>query len=394
VALTSGTTLLVAVVLAVGSPLAALLTWNRVRGPRPVRAVQRLGLVALAQVCAVLVTFLVVNDQYVFFTSVQDLVGAPPPPPPLVATGGQSLTGPSGLVSVYPGTDQRSADGGRLLTETVHGQRSGITAQVLVHLPLEYARQPHRRFPVVELLAGWHDHPQTWMRGIHVVEDMRHLEEAGAFQPVILVIPTVDVALPRDAECTDVPHGPQAETWLGADVRDLVLSQFRALPGRDSWAVMGYSSGGYCAAKLALHHPGWYGTAAVLSGYFDAIRDSTTGDLWGGSQAYRNLNSPHWLLTHRPIPATSLLVFSSKHDGDSWPSTRQFLQVVRPPLQTFSIIEHRGGHNLKALRAALPEVLVWLSGHLNAQSSLPAQPPATTMTPTMPRADTPETRRP
>jgi enterochelin esterase-like enzyme len=386
VALTSGATLLVAVVLAVGAPLAALLAWNRVHGPRPVRAAQRLGLVAVAQACAVLVAFVAVNDQYVFFTSVQDLVGAPPPPPPLVATGGRSLTGPSGLVAVYRGTDQRSPDGGQLLTETVHGARSGITAQVVVHLPLEYARQPHRRFPVVELLAGWHGHPQTWMRGIHIVEDMRHLEEAGAFQPVILVIPTVDVALPRDAECTDIPHGPQAETWLSVDVRDLVLSQFRALPTRSSWAVMGYSSGGYCAAKLLLRHPRWYGTAAVLSGYFDAIRDGTTGDLWGGSLAYRHRNSPRWLLAHEPVPAADLLVFSSKQDGDSWPSTGQFLQRVRPPLQTFSIIETRGGHNLKALRAALPEVLVWLSGHLSGESTLPPQPPAAATMPVVKHA--------
>jgi short-subunit dehydrogenase len=49
VALTSGATLLVAVVLAVGAPLAALLAWNRVHGPRPVRAAQRLGLVAVAE---------------------------------------------------------------------------------------------------------------------------------------------------------------------------------------------------------------------------------------------------------------------------------------------------------------------------------------------------------
>ena len=34
--------------------------------------------------------------------------------------------------------------------------------------------------------------------------------------------------------------------------------------------VAGYSSGGYCAANLALRHRGSFGAAAVINGYFRA----------------------------------------------------------------------------------------------------------------------------
>jgi enterochelin esterase-like enzyme len=367
--LTSTGTLVAAGALAVALPLYTLLVWNRVRGPRPVRAAQRLALLALVQACAVLVAFLAVNRQYVFFASVQDLVGAPPPAPAIVATGGQRLVGPTGSVKLYRAASQRSADGGRLLTETVHGNLSGVTATVLVHLPPEYDRQPGRRFPVLELFAGWHGGPHSWIHNIHVLDAMRPLRQAGTLQPLITVIPTIDIALPRDTECTDVPHGPQAETWLSSDVRNLVLGQFRALPSPHSWAVMGFSSGGYCAAKLPLHRPDWYATAAVLSGYFDTGRDATTGDLWGGSTRYRQQNSPLWLIGHRPRPAVDVLVFVSKQDRGAWPSAQRFLRAVRPPLQAFALVVPHGGHNLKALRQSMPTVLVWVSSHLAADTA-------------------------
>ena len=34
----------------------------------------------------------------------------------------------------------------------------------------------------------------------------------------------------------------------------------------------GYSSGGYCAADLALRHPGSFGATAVINGYFRGRR--------------------------------------------------------------------------------------------------------------------------
>jgi hypothetical protein len=79
---------------------------------------------------------------------------------------------------------------------------------------------------------------------------------------------------------------------------------------------------------MLLHQPQWYGSAVSLGGYFDAVRDSTTGDLWGGSPALRDANSPLWLVTHCPPPAVDLLVFASKQDNQSYASTKQFLQAL------------------------------------------------------------------
>ena len=356
--LTSRTTLWVLVALTVALPLAVLLGWPRVRGPRPVRAGQRLALVALCQGVAVLLCFVAVNDHYVFFASWQDLLGKPVTPPPVVEAGGSRTT----------------ADGGRLLEiHSFTGPASGITAPVLVVLPPQYDQPAyaHRRFPVVELLPGWHAYPTSWINQLHLIDDLKALESQQAVQPFIAVLPTLNVALPRDTECTDVPGGPQAETWLATDVRRLVLDRFRALPGPASWGAMGYSTGGYCAAKLALRHPQAFGSAVVISGYFEAVRDSTTGDLWGGSPARRQANDLLWRVRHLPNPPVHVLVFASKEDRDSYRSSARFLRDARPPLRTASVLVPKGGHNLKVVRLALPQLLRWLSSHLAGE------PPAT-----------------
>jgi len=350
--------------MALGLPVLALLTWHRIRGPAPVRVAQRLSLFALAQACAVVVGFLTINNQYVFYTSWQDLLGTPPPIGRIVAPGiAGTFRSRNGGGVVKPHSTQITADGGQLIAETVHGNKSGVTASVLVHLPAGYGSSK-RTYPVVELISGWRGLPESWIGNFHIFDAMRAAGLRGTLGAVIVVIPTLNVALPRDVECTNVPGGPQAETWLTTDIHDLVLSQYRATPGPRSWGVMGYSTGGYCAAKMLLRRPQWYGAAVSLGGYFDAIRDSTTGDLWGGSQTRRNANSPYWLVTHRPVPAADLLIFASKQDAGAYPSTIRFLSVARAPLRIFTLIVPTGGHNTKALSLALPQVLDWLGGKL------------------------------
>jgi hypothetical protein len=57
---------------------------------------------------------------------------------------------------------------------------------------------------------------------------------SGAVKPFVGVFPPLMIAPRRDTECTDVPHGPQAETWLAKDVRTAVLRDVRVTPGASS----------------------------------------------------------------------------------------------------------------------------------------------------------------
>lgn len=375
--LTSSGTVVMLCLLTALLPLAVLLLWNRLRGNPALRAGQRLGLVVAAQLTAVLLVFVVVNDQYLFFQSWSELLGSSTTavivPGDLPGAGGAAAgtvrtAATAGTIS-GPGTHR--AGTGRVIDETVTGSGTGITAEVIVHLPAEYdqVRYAHTDFPVLEVLGGYRGHPRGVLNAFHLLGALRAAARSGTLGPVITVIPTVNVALPRDTECTDVPGGPKAESWLAGDVHSLVLRQFRAQRTPGAWAVMGFSTGGYCAAKLAVHHPDLFRTSVVLGGYFTALRDHTTGDLWGGSKSLREENDLLWWEQHRPLPDISMLLFTTRTDRSSYPTTEEFLARLRPPLHASLILVATGGHNVGPMRAALPQMLAWVGQHLPLPTS-------------------------
>src|SRR5437763_11283435 len=133
--------LLLTVVLAVAAPVAALLLWSRVRGAGGVQVAQRLGLVVMCQLTAVLLASVVLNHQFAFYESWSDLFGS---------DGGGVVqgtdTGTGGAGTQAGGTAGVSTSGERTLPpipglaringaprvvrEDVHGPRSGVTSEV------------------------------------------------------------------------------------------------------------------------------------------------------------------------------------------------------------------------------------------------------------------------
>ena len=150
-------------------------------------------------------------------------------------------------------------------------------------------------------------------------------------RPTVLVMLRPRSSFPRDTECTDVPSGPQALAFFAQDVPLAIAGHYRVQDR--GWGAIGDSTGGYCAAKLAMLHSDVFTAAVTLSGYFHTLRDSTTGDLWGGSRVLWNLNDLEWRLRHLPPPPVSLLVTTAKDEAApagmptaagswSWPTPR------------------------------------------------------------------------
>jgi len=76
VSLTSPLTLVFLGLLTVGTPAAAYLLWWRVRGPRLARAASRGAMVVVAQVCAVLLVAVAINDYGQLYSSWSQFVGS------------------------------------------------------------------------------------------------------------------------------------------------------------------------------------------------------------------------------------------------------------------------------------------------------------------------------
>jgi enterochelin esterase-like enzyme len=315
---------------------------------------------------AVTVTAVLVNDQFTLYESWSDLFGsgatqAGPVLPDPAEAGTPAVSTGHGGIGPLPGT-------GRVLHEKVRGPRSGVDAQLWVLLPAGYDEPSNasKQYPVVMFLPGYPGTPTTWLHALDLQHVMDTEVSAGRVQPFIAVLPTMNVAAPRDTECADVAGGPQVATWLGTDVPDIIHAQTRSLPPGKGWGVTGYSTGGFCSAELLLTHPTSFGAGAVLAGYFSPSNDVTTGDLYGGKVQLEQQNDPQWLVVHRPAPASHLLTVWSAQDPETATPTQTFLRAVRPPLQVQEIRLASGGHNTGVWLGVLPQVLRWLSGHLQA----------------------------
>jgi S-formylglutathione hydrolase FrmB len=185
---------------------------------------------------------------------------------------------------------------------------------------------------------------------------------------MVLVMMRPTVAPPRDTECTDVPGGPQTETYFAKDVPAQITARYRVAAGPRNWAVIGDSTGGYCALKLALRDPGSFSVAVGLSADYGAPKDATTGDLYGGSAQRRRENDLMWRLGHLPHPPVSLLVTTSRKGEHNYKDTLRFIRLAGAPTHISSIVLPSGGHNFNTWNREVPPAMEWISARLGGST--------------------------
>ena len=115
-------------------------------------------------------------------------------------------------------------------------------------------------------------------------------------------------------------------------------------------AVLAWSTGGFCAAKMLLKHPMSFSGAVSIGGYFNAEEDHSTGELFNHSRMLRNQNSPLWLLRHSLSYPIHLLIVTSKADRESWSGVhyadaKQAVAAAAGIPGVGTIVLPTGGHN-------------------------------------------------
>ncbi|GGV06616.1 esterase [Streptomyces filipinensis] len=345
-------------------PRLARQSWRTVSG--------RVGLLLATQLALFSSVGLAANQAFGFYASWADLFGQETDQGVVVdhAAGG----GTGGPVQVLSSSDVQGARGhdpqttGQIQKVDIVGRRSHIATPAFVYLPPEYFQPQYRTrtFPAAVVLTGYPGTAQALVDKLHYPHTAQQLAKDGRAQPMILVMMRPTVAPPRDTECVDVPGGPQTETFFAQDLPEAVLTHYRVGKRPGSWGVIGDSTGGYCALKLAMHHPDVYAAAAGLSPYYKAPIDPTTGDLFHGDKKLQNRADLHWMLQHEQAPDTSLLVTSSKVGEHNYKDTLQFIARVQATKLTriSSIILDSGGHNFNTWRREIPAALQWMSGRL------------------------------
>ncbi|MEV5436760.1 alpha/beta hydrolase-fold protein [Streptomyces sp. NPDC052682] len=370
--LTSNNVLVLAVLAAVLLFAGTVWLWPRLarRGWRAVGG--RIGLLLATQLTIFVAVGLSANQAFGFYASWADLFGQETDQGVVVDhTAGSRSGGPLQVVDTLrvPGTAGGPRVSGQIQKVALVGRTTHIATPAYVYLPPEYfqPRYRTRTFPAAVVLTGYPGTAEALVDKLRYPRTALRLAKDGRMQPMILVMLRPTVAPPRDTECVDIPRGPQTESFFARDLPDAVLAHYRVGREPGSWGIIGDSTGGYCALKLAMHHPGVYAAGAGLSAYYKAPTDPTTGDLFHGDKALKNRANLWWYLKHMPAPDTSLLVTSSRIGEANYQDTLKFIARVKATGLTriSSIILESGGHNFNTWRREIPGTLQWISGRLS-----------------------------
>lgn len=369
--LTSKKVLLLAVLVAVALFILTIWLWPRLSKKNWRAVLGRVGLLLATQLSVFAAVGLSANSSFGFYASWADLFGQEQEPG--VVTNYQ--TGPNGTKLQMLGTERisvqngsRPSAAGRIDKVLIRGEHSKIASPAFVYLPPQYFQKKYanKKFPAALVLTGYPGTAEALYKKLHFPQTEHELLKQRKMQPTVLVMMRPTVAPPRDTECVDIPNGPQTETFFTKDLRADISEHYRIGAEARNWGVMGDSTGGYCALKMAMRHPEAYSTAVSLSGSYKAPLDATTGALFGGSKQLELENNLLWRQRNMPAPPVNLLVTSSKQGESNYPHTLRFIQQTKSPTRVSSIILDSGGHNFNTWRREIPAALEWLGSRLKA----------------------------
>ena len=258
---------------------------------------------------------------------------------------------------------------------TILGASTGLSTHAVVYLPPQYFQSAYRdyKFPAAIVSTGYPGdvsgledrlkYPYRLLTGINSHQD----------KPIVLVMtqPSPSSVGGVDTECTNVPGGPQVNTFWAQDIPRALEDQYRVTSAAAGWGIIGDSTGGDCALKVTLMNSDKFTVAASLSGDYDAPQDITTGDLYA-TQQFRDLNNVMWRIEHLPKPPVSLLLTSSRAGESDYADVLRFQQLTAgTPTRTSTLIRNEGGHNFSTWNAEIPPALQWLTNTLRSPTPLP-----------------------
>ncbi|WP_327354331.1 alpha/beta hydrolase [Streptomyces sp. NBC_01304] len=369
--LKSNLVLALAVLLAVLLFIGTVWLWPKLAGRSWKAVLGRIGLLAATQIMVFSSVGLAANRSFEFYASWGDLFGQEQELG--VVQDHDKAGGTEGRVKVVgkqavknvPGGGKPKV-GGQIQKIEVLGKESDIATQAYVYLPPEYFKDKDRKFPVATVITGYPGTAENLLNGLRYPATAHSEAAKGKMMPMVLVMLRPTVAPPRDTECVDIPGGPKTETFFGKDLPDAIADHYRVGTKPENWGVIGNSTGGYCALKIAMKHSERYGAGAGLSANYRAPIDDTTGDLFHGDKDLENRADLLWLQKNAPAPKVSLLTTSSKQGESNYDDTMKFIEDFKPPTRMSSIILDSGGHNFNTWRREIPPALVWLSSRLTA----------------------------
>lgn len=362
-----------------GVAAATVVLWPRWAGPGVRALLTRILLVLGVNALVLLTAATQLNDQFLFYAGWADLGGAFGGATTSVALqrGGSA----SAAVALQPAGSAATVSGGLLpalpaggdvLTFRVRGAHSGVTGTIVVRLPPGYRDRAHStvRYPVLETFHGYPGAPRQWVDTMDLGAAINRSVAAHQLRPTLIVSPQLEVPPGVDTECVNGAGGaPAIETWATRDVPEWVARTFRVAPQRASWATIGLSAGGWCAAMATMLHPAQYAAAIIMGGYFRPDFSPTYLPYPASSPLTARYDLIR--LSRRAPPPVALWVETSHSDAVSYGSSAALLRGVRAPMSVDATVLQHAGHRVSLWQGLLPSSLHWLGAHVRGFAPLP-----------------------
>ncbi len=157
--------------------------------------------------------------------------------------------------------------------------------------------------------------------------------------------------------------GAQVETWITSDMKTF-MQKFMGIDNR-LWSSFGYSTGGWCAAEVAILHQDQYSEGVSLAGYFSPLLPL------GLSKREKNyLSSRYDLISYlqKGHHNTKIMIIASVKDHFANNSAQEFLKSADLMIPIKYVPIPTGGHNIGVWKPFVATGFLWISGanELNA----------------------------
>jgi enterochelin esterase-like enzyme len=150
-------------------------------------------------------------------------------------------------------------------------ERESADRDVIVYLPPSYAKQVHRRYPVVYALHGYFIGADQWSHEIHVPQTLEGAFALGASE-MIVVLPDAHTSYNGSMYSSSMTTG-DFENFIARDLVAYTDGHYRTIPARSSRGLVGHSMGGYGALRIGMKHADVFGSLYVMSPCCLSARD-------------------------------------------------------------------------------------------------------------------------
>ncbi len=221
-----------------------------------------------------------------------------------------------------------------------------------VYTPPGYNPQGTRHYPVVyEAPSPF----KLWNNETNAVQALDSLIDAGTIPAMIVVFIDEWGAPYPDTECADSVDGKMwMETFISRTVVDYVDAHYLTIRKSAARAVMGMSTGGFCAAMLTLRHPSVFGSSISFSGYYQAgTVSATSARPFGNQPAVLQAHSPLYLVGEIPPADRSSLYFVVVADPNQayyGPQATAFEKALKADKYPYTPIVSAYGHGWPQVR--------------------------------------------